>query len=104
MLQELLLGPVLQAEQVVHVLLSKQTHREGRLLPMGQAQLLMRSVAVVLRQGAAHWEENLPCPMPLERPVRRTHSRGRTRKSDNPKRWEDEYPWELAYTAGGSVG
>lgn len=31
-LQELLLSAVLQAEQVVHVLLSKQTHTEERLL------------------------------------------------------------------------
>lgn len=31
-LQELLLCAVLQAEQVVHVLLSKQTHREERPL------------------------------------------------------------------------
>lgn len=32
-LQELLLGAVLQAEQVVHVLLSKQTRQEERPLP-----------------------------------------------------------------------
>lgn len=32
MLQELLLGTVLQAKQVVHVLLSKQPHTEERLL------------------------------------------------------------------------
>lgn len=30
-LQELLLGPVLQAEQMMHVLLSKQTHMAERL-------------------------------------------------------------------------
>lgn len=40
-LHELLLGAVLQAEQVVHVLLSKQTHIEERLLSTVTAELPM---------------------------------------------------------------
>ena len=61
-LQELLLCAVLQAEQVVHVLLAKQTYREERLFH-SDSQAAEAGMAVVLRQGAA-WprEEEPPRP------------------------------------------
>lgn len=68
MLQELLLSTAFQAEQMVHVLLAKQTHIEEKLLFTVDGQAAhVRGTAVVLRQGSTARQEKPPPTLSAER-------------------------------------
>ena len=67
-LQELLLSAVLQTEQMVHVLLPKQTHVEEKLLFTVDGRAAhVPGTAVVLRQGSTAREEKPPPALSAER-------------------------------------
>lgn len=60
-LQELLLSTAFQAEQMVHVLLAKQTHIKEKLLFTADGRAAhVRGTAVVLRQGSTSRQEKPP--------------------------------------------